>query len=209
MKDQLLEVIEIFGGDITGTVKTPAQHNIFYVNENSIKLIGKQCEVFHSVTQNILYITKKARPDLETAVAFLTTRVSKSDVDDWKKLERVLIWILNTIDDKRVIGARSLKELFTWIDAAYAVHANMRGQTGGDISMGYGLLHGKSSKQKINVKSSTESELVKTCEYLPYNIWLIMFMEAQGYGIKNNIVYQDNSSTMKILINGKNSFTGN
>ena len=55
----------------------------------------------------------------------------------------------------------------------------MRGKTGGDISMGYGLLHGKLTKQKINVKSSTESELGGTFEYLPYKIWLMMFMEAQ------------------------------
>ena len=75
--------------------------------------------------------------------------------------------------------------------------------------MGYGLLHGKWSKQKINVKSSTESELVGVSEYFPYNIWLMMFMDAQGYGIKNNIVYQDNQSTMKIHINGRNLCTGN
>jgi hypothetical protein len=156
-----------------------------------------------------LYITKRARPDLETAVDFFTTRVSKSDEDDWKKLERVLIWIMNTIDEKRVIGATSLRDLFTWIDAAYAVHANMRGQTGGAISMGYGILHGKSSKQKINVKSSTESELVGVSEYLPYNIWLMMFMGAQGYGIENNVVYQDNQSCIRMHINGRNSCTGN
>ena len=127
----------------------PAQHHLFQVNEDATKLVGEQQDIFHSVTQKLLYITKRERPDLETAVDFLMTRVLKSDVDDWKKLGRVLTWILNTIDEKRVIGARSLKELFTWIDAAYAVHANMRGQTGGAISMGYGLLHGKSSKQKL------------------------------------------------------------
>ena len=37
----------------------------------------------------------------------------------------------------------------------------------------------------------------------------MMFMEAQGYGIRKNIVYQDNQSTMKMLINGRNSCTGN
>ena len=50
--------------------------------------------------------------------------------------------------------------------------------------MGYGLLHGNSFKQKINIKSSTESELGLTFKYLPYNILLIMFMEVQEYGIK-------------------------
>ena len=50
--------------------------------------------------------------------------------------------------------------------------------------MGYGIVHGKSSKQNINIRSSTESELVGMGEYVPYNIWFIMFMGAQGYEIK-------------------------
>ena len=134
-------------------------------------------------------------------------RVSKSTVEDWKKLKRGLQFILCTIDDERTIGATTLSELFTWIDAAYAVHNNMRRHTGGAISMGYGILHGKSSKQNINVKSSTESELVGTCEYIPYNIWLVMFLAAQGYEMKNNTVYQDNMSTIKMFKNGRNSCT--
>ena len=50
--------------------------------------------------------------------------------------------------------------------------------------MGYGIMHGKASKKKISVKSSKESELVGMGEYVPYNIWFIMFMGAQGYAIK-------------------------
>ena len=75
--------------------------------------------------------------------------------------------------------------------------------------MGYGIFNGKSSKQKINVKNSTESELVGTCEYILYNIWLVMFLAAQGYEMKNNTVYQDNMSTIKMLKNSRNSCTGN
>ena len=75
----------------------------------------------------------------------------------------------------------------------------------------YGIffLHGKSSKQKINVKSYTEVELVGVSEYLPYNIWLLMFMDAQVYGIKDNVVFQDNQSTARIHVNVRNSCTGN
>ena len=90
----------------------------------------------------------------------------------------------NTIKDKIIIGAKTLTDLYKWIYAAYTVHNNMRGHTGGAISMGYGIMHGKASKQKINVKSSTESELVGMGKYVPYNIWFIMFMGAQGYPIK-------------------------
>ena len=62
----------------------------------------------------------------------------------------------NTIKDKIIIVAKKLSDLYTWIDAAYSVQNNMRGHTGGAISMGCGTIHRNVLKQKINVKSSTE-----------------------------------------------------
>ena len=107
------------------------------------------------------------------------------------------------------MGARILEEFFTWIDAEYKIHAKMRGQTGGAISMGYGFSYGNDSKHKINMKSSTEAELEGVRKYLPYNIWLLIFIDDQGYGIKHNVILQDNQSTTMIHINGRNSCTGN
>ena len=152
---------------------------------------------------------KRARPDIETTVSFLMPRVSKSDEDDWKKLRRCVGWLKRTIDDIRVIGVDSLSKLYTWIDAAYAVHDNMRSHTGGAMSMGHGIVHGRSGIQKLNTKSSTEAELVGVSEYIPYNIWLMMFLDAQGYGVKDNIIYQDNQSAILMEKNGRNSCTGN
>ena len=114
-----------------------------------------------------------------------------------------------TLQDPRIIGANSLHDLFTWVDASYAVHENMRGHTGGLMSFGNGVVHARSGKQKLNVKSSTECELVGTSEYCPYNLWLLMFMDAQGYPIHNNVLFQDNQSTIKMQRNGRNSCTGN
>ena len=91
-------------------------------------------------------------------------------------MRRVLAFIQCTIDDVRIIGAENLTDIYTWIDAAYALNPDMRRQTGGTILMGVGVIHGKSSKQRFNVKSSTEAELVGVNEYMPYNIWLFMFM---------------------------------
>ena len=84
------------------------------------------------------------------------TRVSNSDVDDWKKLKRVMTWLRQTRSDVRLIGATSVKELYTWVGAAFAVHDNMRSQTGGVMSFGYGMVHCRSNKQKLTTKSSTE-----------------------------------------------------
>ena len=114
-----------------------------------------------------------------------------------------------TYTQPRIIGATSIKDLYTWVDAAYAVHPNMRGQTGGVMSMGIGILHGRSSKQKLNTKSSTESELVGVSEYIPFNLFIINFLSEQGYKIENNLLYQDNQSAIRMEKNGRNSCTGN
>ena len=77
------------------------------------------------------------------------------------------------------------------------------------MSMGWGSIHAKSNKQKLNTKSSTESELVGLSDYLPYNIWWINFLDKQGFKVVNNTLYQDNQSTIRMAKNGRNSCTGN
>ena len=213
MKDQLQEAIDMFieieGEDVIEEVTSPATRKLREVNPDCELLSEDKSNGFYSIVSKLLWIMKRARPDLETAISFLCTRVSKSNLDDWKKLRRVIAFIKCTIDDARIIGAHDLKSIFTWIDAAYAVNSDMRSQTGGAMSMGLGVLHAKCSKQKLNVKSSTEAELVGASEYLPYNLWLMLFMSEQGYKIKDNTLYQDNQSTILMLKNGRNSCTGN
>ena len=52
-------------------------------------------------------------------------------------------------------------------------------------SYGYGVLyHTKSSKQKMIIKSLTESELVDVSDYTPFHIWLVNFPKHQAYRIE-------------------------
>ena len=153
MEEQLMETIEYFGGELEVEVTSPAQHHHFYANEDA-EILDKKERNF-TVTAKLLHIVKQGCPDLERLVSFLTMRVTKINVDDWKKLNIGLAQTKNTIKYKRIIGAKTLYDLYMYIDAAYAVQNNMRGHTGGAISMRYEIIHGKSSKQKINMKSST------------------------------------------------------
>ena len=132
---------------------SPAQNHHFFSNEDAELLDENKKEKFPSVTAKLLHIVKRGRPDLETLVSFLTTRVTKSNVDDWKNLKRGLKYVKNSIKDKIMIGAKILYYLYTWIDAAYAVHNNMRGNTEGSILMGYGIVYRKYLTQKINVRA--------------------------------------------------------
>ena len=52
------------------------------------------------------------------------------------------------------------------------------------------------------------AELVGSSEYLPYNLWLLMFMSMQGYTIENNVLYQDNQSTILMLKMGETLVQG-
>ena len=122
---------------------------------------------------------------------------------------RVLGFLNNTSEDVQIIGADSLDNLYMWVDASYATHPNMRSHSGGAMSFGTGILHGKSTKQKLNTKSSTEAELVAVSDYIPYHIWMIIFLTQQGYEIENKVLYQDNQSAIKMEVNRRNSCTGN
>ena len=77
------------------------------------------------------------------------------------------------------------------------------------MSLGTGVIHTRSTKQKLNTKSSTEADVVGTSDYMPYNIWLRNFMKVQGYELKDNVIFQDNKSAIKMGTNGRRSSTGN
>ena len=143
MKDQIDEAIEAFGEELHGTVTSPCARHLLESRDDIEQLDMRRKEIFHSVTAKLLYIEKRARPDIETAISFLTTRVDRSNEDDWKKLKRVLTYLNQTKNDVRIIGCENMDNLYTWIDAAYGVWRNMRSQTGGCMSLGLVMLHCK------------------------------------------------------------------
>jgi len=109
----------------------------------------------------------------------LCTRVQEPTEQDWRKLKRLIQFLKKTIDDIRILLADKLGDIFIWIDASYAVHPNMRSLTSGTMSMGLEVVHAKSSKQKLNTKSSTEAEVMDTSDYLPHNLHFTIFLREQ------------------------------
>jgi hypothetical protein len=72
----------------------------------------------------------------------------------------------------------------------------MQGHTGGALTMGRGFPIVSSTKHKINTQSSTESELVGVDDMMSLIIWTRYFLKAQGYKVSDNVIFQDNKSTM-------------
>jgi hypothetical protein len=131
MKSYLEEAIDESGLSINRTAATPARKNLFEVDDGATPLQKNEAEVFHSVVAKLLYVSIRARMDLLLAVGFLCTRVSKSTVQDQKKLKRVLEYINGSMDLEYTLGADDMGKLRTWVDASYAVHPDMKSHTGG------------------------------------------------------------------------------
>jgi len=73
------------------------------------------------------------------------------------------------------------------------------------MTMDTGMPINTSRKQKLNTRSSTESELVGADDMAQMILWTKFFMEEQGYDVKENLLYQDNKSTILLENNGKRS----
>ena len=94
------------------------------------------------------------------------------------------------------------------VDSLNILIEDCKGHSGGALTLGQGAIISKSSWQKMNTKSSCETELVGVDDLLPAVLWTKYFIEAQqGYNVKHNIIHQDNEPTLKMLINGKKSCT--
>ena len=73
MRDYLREVIAEFDIDYTKKVNTPAATYLFEVDDNKPKLDKEKKLVFHRITAKLLFVSKRGRPDIQVAIAFLTT----------------------------------------------------------------------------------------------------------------------------------------
>ena len=208
MKDYLTECIETFeeaGENLGEKCSTPGEHNFFKTDDKSATLDEKKGEIFHHIVAKLLYVSKRARLDIDLVVSFLCTRVAEPTEQDWEKLRRLLTYIKGSINIVRTMSAEDLTTIRAWADASYAIHYVIRGHTGGVISFGIGVTHHKSHKQKLNAKSSTETEIIGASDYLPWLLWTKRFMEKQGYKIKSTKYYHDNESAIKLETNGMRS----
>ena len=107
-----------------------------------------------------------------------------------------------------MINAKNGVHRIEWlIDSAFGVHPDFKSHVGAIMQFGggRGTVIGASAKQKLNTESSMTEELVGVDQVLPLILWVPLFMEAQGYRVEKNTIYQDNKSCILMAENGKRS----
>ena len=152
---------------------TAAPNDLCKVDEDVVKLDQARAKAFHNIATKGIYVAKRARPNISLSIGFLTTRVKGPDSDNWRKL-------------CHLVEANGTGVLSWYVDALFAVHPDMKGHTGGAMTMGTGFPLDKSTKHKLNTRSSTESEIVAVDDLILQIFWVRLFFEGSGICCKQH-----------------------
>jgi len=182
---------------------TPGGKNTFVIKNGMEKLIEEKRRLFHTQVARLLYLSKRARPDIMTVTSFLCTRVQYATQEDWKKLERVLGYLLATKEQCMVLRTGGSTQLKAYVNASFALHGDSKSHTGVAIFMGGALVFAASRKQKCVTKSPTESELVALSDNLGFVELFeefLTFVENRGKRVPT--IYQDSTSVISLVTKG-------
>ena len=165
-------MLDDFQEEITDIPETTSAANLFIARENNEQeLLDKiRDQAFHHTVMQLLFTGIQCRKDAHTAIALLTTRARKPDEDNWKKLRRLLGYLKRTIKLPPILRSDGVNAIKWWLDVLYAAHDDIRGHTGGTMSMGKdgrGPITSIPKKKKLNTNILTEAEIIGVDDAMP------------------------------------------
>ena len=101
-------------------------------------------------------------------------------------------FLKQTVKDKLTLRANGSGCLTWHCNTAFKLHDDFRSHTGSTFLIGDGAITSLSRKQGMSKRSSTKVEVVAADKIISPMIWTHIFLKAQGYPVKENILYQDN-----------------
>jgi hypothetical protein len=185
----------------TGKKNTAAPEYLFKTTDSSCPLDNDRKEMFHTITAKTLWLSQRTRTDVQLAVGFCCTRIQEPDEHDWKKLTHLMQYLRATRFIPLIIMSDGINTVI-YIDGSHAVHSNCKGHSGLFLTQGKGAMINVSKKLGLVTNSSTETEIVATGERLPKCTWFRYFRIAQGEPIVEDLLMQDNKSSMLLQKNG-------
>jgi hypothetical protein len=120
MKHYLAQILQ----DVRGLVRKSVLggRETFAVTSGSDELGVEKASWYHTIIAKLLYLAKRARPDILTVVSFLCTRVTKPTVYDVKKLYDLLGYLHGTREKVLILRKQQHHPIEMYVDAAYGLH---------------------------------------------------------------------------------------
>ena len=97
------EAADTFGKPLTWKIASPATKDLFEIDEEQSELDDDKAARFRSLVMKLQWVAERGRPDIRLPIAYLATRNQSCTNHDWWKLRRVLLFLMDTIDDERII----------------------------------------------------------------------------------------------------------
>ena len=92
-------------------------------------------------------------------------------MDNWGKFRHVLMYLKGNMYMKRYLTSESLSNIIWWVDGSFGVLCDSKGHTGAMMTMGKGAIVNILRKHKMNVASSTKSEMLSISDVLGMIVW--------------------------------------
>ena len=200
MKNFIEKTLEASGEKNLREFISPAGKDIFTVDKTADLLCELDRKQFHTSVAKLLYLSKRARPDILTAVGFLCTRAT---VQDRLKLQRVLGYLKRTKQKTLHLKMGEMAKLLVYVDAAFAPHPDAKSQTGLAVFIGNALVFAASRKQKCVSKSPTDSELIAlsdNVQFVEFFAEFIAFITNSKF--KSPIIYEDCTAAITLVTEG-------
>jgi hypothetical protein len=139
------------------------------------------------------------------AVTYLATKSASPCQGDYNKAKKVLSYVLGTKNRTLLFKAKTQLTLKIYADAAHMLHKDTKGHGGIIGTLGSAPIFTKSFKFKLATRSSTESEMVALEESVTFALWLSILLRDFQFKFQLPItIYQDNLSTIAIVMSGGN-----
>jgi hypothetical protein len=179
---------------------TPGTKTYFTIDHQSMQLCDQNRKLFHTTTAKLLYLAKRARPDILTVTSFLCTSVKAPTQEDMSKLLHALGYLKSTQQTTLTLKPTKPLQVETYIDAALD---NSKSYSGVAIFVAGVLVYASSRKQKCITKSPTESELVALMDNISLVELFHEFLEfITADTINKPTVFQDCTAVVQLVTTG-------
>ena len=138
MSDYVKKMCKEFPVSLDKKVAGPWTEKLFKIDPKAAKLDPERKGIFHSYVMRAMFVCKRPRQDLLLGVLFFATRTRDPDVSDWTKFVRFMTHLKQTENDVLTLEIDGSEKAKTYMDAAFAVHADMKSQSGSVATLGKG-----------------------------------------------------------------------
>jgi hypothetical protein len=183
---------------------TPADGNLLIDSDDEL-LGDDQRIIFHQTVAKLLFLVKRTRLDALLVISKLSSRVTKATVSDWNKLVRLIQYLNGTADYGIFLPWNLTLNFSFYTDASYNCEPQGRSRSGAVFAVDDIVLSAWTNKQALVSLSSTEAEVIGLSDGLLTALWLKHLLTDIGYLHGPLKVFQDNTSAITIITDGRKS----